>query len=240
MERDVMKEAPVSAFEFGTESDVIPIVPLASAPPSRSRVQTVASVVPVKAPSSEIRLYVFQGAGGAGKSTVARLWTEWADEANKPPLLADGDRSHSTLAQFFPHALVPKGDDDEAMGEWFKHVTLGAARHKKSLILDVGGGDPVFWQLSRAAKVVPVLERHGVMPVLVHVLGPRLDDLVPLSRIEMEDVFPAAHKLIILNDGVRKPGESFRVLRAQPTYRALLDSGAVEIVLPSITVVIYV
>jgi hypothetical protein len=89
-------------------------------------------------------------------------------------------------------------------------------------------------QWSRDMDLGPFLERYGIVPVLLHVLGSDLDDLTYLR--DLEAVFAPQHTAIILNEGVvpagKTPVTAFRPIVERDAYKAAVDRGAVTVHMP--------
>lgn len=196
------------------------------------------------APSHPTSLVALVGSGNVGKSVIARLIAEWARSAQRPVGLADADRHHPTLAGFFrnvmrPEDAVSEGVEltDAVMKIWFESILREQLANRASVVFDIGGGDPTFARVADELDLVAVLRDRGVMPVAVHVLSPRIQDLTDLQDMEAGSFRPD-HTMLVLNEGCirgdQQSHDAFALIRKHPVYRAALERGAVEIVLPAL------
>lgn len=215
--------------------------------PIRTRRLTSLVTEPIvaKAATSETGLIVLVGSGNVGKSVIARLIGGWAQAGERDVGLADADRHHPTLSGFFegvmrPDDAVEDGAEltDAAMKVWFESVVVEQLKARMSVVFDIGGGDTVFARVADDLQLVSVLESEGIMPVAIHVLSPRVQDLTDLQDMEAGSYRPA-HTILVLNEGAIRgdatPQRAFDPIRKHPVYKAAIARGAVEVVLPALT-----
>ena len=213
------------------------------APVRRRRPAPVAPATSVPPATSGTRLVVLVGAGNVGKSVIARLLAEWAQEQGRTVGLVDADRHHATLSSFFAGAMRPEdglGDaelTDAAMAGFYEQMILGMLDQRASVVFDVTGGDTTFARLADELDLGALLAARDVMPVVMHVVGPRIQDLTDLQQME-ESSFRPVHTVLVLNEGTVRgaavPERAFDAVRGHPVYRAALARGAVEVVLPAL------
>lgn len=176
------------------------------------------------------------GPGGSGKTVIARwLGGELRDKGKLDrTLLAALDPTNRSLADFFDGVLQPPSSDPAETAAWLQNVLKFLASKRGNAILDFGGGDV---SLARTIEQTPTLadtlEQDGVGFVAAYVLTPRVDDLASLVTFEQRGFRPKATALILNLARAETPAE-FNAVRRQPAYKAALDRGAVELLMPEL------
>lgn len=121
------------------------------------------------------------------------------------------NRSH-TLSLFHPDALEPPaaaGLQDQR--KWIEDRVRDQVQHRRDAVLDVGGGVTALNALIEEVKLVRSLERRGVTPVLLYVLGSERADLDYLERFTQDQSFLPPATVIVLNGGLVTNGRSTRM-----------------------------
>ena len=83
---------------------------------------------------------------------------ERAQEAGREPAVADADRTNATLAAFFKGVIRPDHPDDQTVHEWLDDLVNQQAENRKTVILDMGGGDQVFKRFARELELAKLME----------------------------------------------------------------------------------
>ena len=184
--------------------------------------------------SDQPRLIVAGGRGKVGKSVMLRFGIERCIARGGDPIIADADRTNATLTAFFPSAVRPPSPEDGDVRDWLNSLIDAQVEHRKSIFLDLGGGDLSLHAWARDLDLVPFLIDNGIIPVLIHCLGSDLDDLAYLR--DLEDVFAPPHTVILLNEGLipigKAPLTAFEPTLAHEVFRAAKARGAVVVRLP--------
>jgi hypothetical protein len=178
------------------------------------------------------------GAGNVGKTTLLRWMIETVLQRGGTSFLAAVDPANRTLGDYFEGVLEPPSHVPAEALTWLERRLLRpvmAASNDTSVMIDFGGGDTTLAQLIASTDLVTVLEEAGVAPVLLYVLGPRIDDLSVIAAFEEAGFRPAATALV-LNEGVADPTkpreETFAAVMRHSVYRAAIARGAVPIWMP--------
>jgi hypothetical protein len=87
-------------------------------------------------------------------------------------------------------------------------------------VIDFAGGDPTVQKLAHETRLVRMLERRGIRPVAVHVVGPEKADLDYLRQVSTAGLFMPEATIIVLNGGLVATGRSvefaFDEIRTDP------------------------
>ncbi len=202
-----------------TKADVIPLFgrpKLEDEPIIRAKVAPISArprtdVVSVNALdlTSKPRAWFLIGAGGTGKTLVARYLGWRMAEAQRTAIIAALDPQNRSLATWFSGVQQPETSDgsDTALAK----------------LLDLA---PDFADRMAAA---------GVEPIAAHCIGPRPDDLATLDYMEDAGFKPRA-TVLIMNEGrvdtsLTREEAFARVLR-DPAFQAAFKRGAVPIWFP--------
>ena len=190
-------------------------------------------------PAEQPKMVVTHGRGGTGKSTGVRILKERADEAGRPVVIADADRTNATLGAFYSDVLRPEFPDEKTVADWLDELVNTQAETRMSLLLDMGGGDQVFKRFAASLDLAALLQAEGITPVALHFFSPDIDDLAYLLDIEQSGAFCPPQTVLVLNAGLIKDARpidvAFAELREHSIYRAALKRGAREIVLPRLS-----
>jgi hypothetical protein len=177
------------------------------------------------------------GPGGAGKTVVARWICGELAEMGKQDrtLLAALDPTNRSLADFFDAVQTPPSSDAAETATWLQNLLQFLAKKRGNAVLDFGGGDVSLARtIERMPTLVDTLEQDGVGFVAAYMLTPRIDDLASLVTFDRQGFRPKATALI-LNLARAETPAAFNALRRQPAYKAALDRGAVEILMPALS-----
>ncbi len=210
--------------------------PVEGLPPTSAPFQQSARTGPVADLTRLAKVWALIGAGGGGKSTIARwLGGELAERGMLDrTLLAALDPMNRTLAQFFEAVMTPPSSDPAETEAWLRKMLEFVTKQRLNGVLDFGGGDTSLARLVQAAPTVAdQLEEAGVGLIAAYVLTPRLDDLASLVTFEGAGFRPKATALI-LNLGRAETPAAFDAVRRQPVYKAALARGAVELWMPAL------
>src|SRR5258708_2595576 len=123
------------------------------------------------------KLVVAHGRGSVGKSTILRYLVERAHAAGRDVVIADADvNPNAILHKFFPEAERPEYMNDISVRDLFEGLVDGMERTKRTVILDLSGGDDSFQKFAASLDLAVLLDSIGIMPVIMHVLSPDIDD----------------------------------------------------------------
>ena len=132
-----------------------------------------------------------------------------------------------SLSRF--HADVeepPLGSSFEDRKGWLEARIRDQSRRGYDAVIDFAGGDPTVQKLAQETRLVRMLERRGIRPVAVHVVGPEKADLDYLRQVSADGLFMPAATIIVLNGGLVATGRSiihsFDEIKTDP---AVVDAG---------------
>lgn len=168
----------------------------------------------VSAEAGTPRMIVAVGRQRVGKTTLLNAVTEIYRGLGADLDVWNADlhnRSH-TLSLFHPDALEPPaaaGLQDQR--KWIEDRVRDQVQHRRDAVLDVGGGVTALNALIEEVKLVRSLERRGVTPVLLYVLGSERADLDYLERFTQDQSFLPPATVIVLNGGLVTSGRSTRI-----------------------------
>lgn len=181
------------------------------------------------------KLWELIGEGGAGKTTLARYIIDQAaahDVLGRMAVatLAPGNRNLEQLVT----TLQPPSTDPRETAAYTLKVMAGMARARLNGVFDYGGGDASHAHMLTAEPgLVDMMEAQGLAIIAAYVLTPRSADLTYLKTYEAQGFKPRATALV-LNMARAETPSAFDGLRRQPEYKAALDRGAVEVIMPAL------
>ena len=162
-----------------------------------------------------------------------------------PPHLGHGPADHLARA-----GELPPGCGDPSLGgladlaQWLEQkineqaLSIRAGRPFDAL-LGVGGGDLLVKKLAEEVRLVRTLERMGIRPVAMHVVGPDNADLDYLAQVVADELFLPAATLIVLNGGLVADGRSvanaFTPILNHPALVAAMGKGAKVVRFPELS-----
>ncbi|MCJ2139427.1 hypothetical protein [Methylobacterium sp. E-066] len=195
----------------------------------------------VAAPSPTVdvrpKLFLLLGRGSRGKTLLARWMIDRAANAGRPVIPADGDRTNQTLVRFFPGAVSPPSADDADVRGWVAGLVEGLLTGGHDTLLDLGGGDLILKGVARDMDLLPWLMGLGVEVVVVHLLGPSIDDATYLQSVEEGGLLASPATILVLNEGVVPVGRSAHAafsetIQTQPVFGATVARGARLVAMP--------
>ncbi len=195
----------------------------------------------VSAETATPRMIVAVGRQRVGKTTLLNVITEIYRGLGADLDVWNADlhnRSH-TLSLFHPDALEPNaGVGLQDQRKWIEDRVRDQVQNRRDAVLDVGGGLTALNALIEEVKLVRSLERRGVRPVLLYVLGSDRADLDYLERFTQDQSFLPAATVIVLNSGLVTTGRSahlaFEPLFDHPVVLEALMRGAKAIQMPAL------
>lgn len=222
-------------FRRGAAAEELPEIKV-GLPPVAARPQTAKRAADAVDLSGKAKAWFLIGAGGSGKTAMAR-WLGWTmGTAGRTAVLAALDPQNRSLASWFEQVSQPEGSDGAQTARWLRELLgfLMAERH--SAILDFGGGDTALARLVDAApEIAGALSEAGVEPVACYMLGPRVDDLASLGTLEADGFRPRA-TLLVLNEGrvdsTMAREEAFAHVTKHSAFRSAVVRGAVPVWMP--------
>ena len=180
-------------------------------------------------------LAVGLGRGSSGKSTVLAEMIWRARNRGRNPIIGDGDARSKTLAGLFPDATAPASEEIADVKAWLSGLLNRTVRERRSVVLDLGGGDRSLLEYGRDLRLVEFCARRGIEPLAVYVLGPETEDLSHILTIWEAGYFKPERCLLLLNEGVIREGRTvagaFERTMADPGFLRMIEGGAVPILL---------
>lgn len=231
-----MQAELVSLFGRGPDLDDEPEVSVRMAPAAT------AAATPAKRSAAALNLtskpktWFLVGAGGTGKTMLAR-WLGWQMQAaGRAAILAALDPQNRSLTTWFENVEQPPSSDGVQTSRWLRDLLKYVMAERQSALLDFGGGDTALLRLIEAVPdFVAALEEAGVEPVACYMLAPRQDDLAILETLEAARFTPRATALV-LNEGrvdsTLSRDEAFARVRRHSALKSALTRGAVPIWMP--------
>ena len=197
------------------------------------------AILPDERTASEaVPLFVVPlGRGARGKT----WWVRWAVgralARGREAVIADADRTNAILSAYFDGVLTPPSADEADMRDWFAALVERQIADRFTALVDLGGGDLLLKQLAREIGLVPFLERHGVRPVALHLIGPDRDDLAYLHDVEQDGLFAPAATILVLNEALVPARRAIKTafqatILEHPTFLATLKRGAKVVWMP--------
>lgn len=187
------------------------------------------------------RMIVAVGRQRVGKTTLLNAITEIYRGLGADIEVWNADlhnRSH-ILSLFHPDALEPRaGVGLQDQRKWIEDRVRDQVQHRRDAVLDVGGGVTALNALIEEVKLVRSLERRGVTPVLLYVLGSERADLDYLERFTEDQTFLPPATVIVLNGGLVTNGRSaqsaFEPLLEHPVVVKAINRGARIVQMPAL------
>lgn len=180
-------------------------------------------------------LAVVLGRGGAGKSTGLEEIYWRARDQGREVIIADGDARSATLRNRFPYVTSPSSEELPDIKEWLDGEFNRMARERKSVVLDLGGGDRVLQEYGRSLRLVEFCRRRGVEPVAIYFLGPDAEDLRHVVSLWDAEHFRPKRALLVLNEGVIRQGKTtkgaFEPTMNDPDLLRMVEGGAVPVLM---------
>jgi hypothetical protein len=137
----------------------------------------------------------------------------------------DHHNQSESLNQIFSDVRRPEFTGDQETLEWLEARITEQSQQQFDVVLDVGGNDTKIKRLAQDVNLDRLLDRRGIRPVAVHVLGPDAADLDYLRQISTDNLFMPAATLLVLNSGLtqgRSVSAAFDQIIKDP---AVLDAG---------------
>ena len=182
----------------------------------------------------------FNGRGGTGKTTLARLHAEWAIQQETDFRILDLDRTNATFSAFFPEHTdrPPSADDNDVMNFLQKAIDEQTAR-RHHLIVDFGGGDLILKALARRVRLVRFFESYNIRPVMVHHFGADPDYLAFMKYFEDGELLAPEATILVLNAHVKPQRLSVtaafeQTIEPHEIFRAAISRGAKLVAMPDL------
>ena len=186
-------------------------------------------------------LVVAVGRQRVGKTTLLNALVEIYRKAGADLEVWNADlhnRTHA-LSLFHADALSPRfGASAEDQQAWIEERVRSQVKHRRDVVLDVGGGLTALNTLVEQVRLVDILERRGIRPVLVYVLGGERADLDYLERFAENSTFAPKATVLVFNAGLVTGGRSndaaFGPLLEHPAVLAAVKGGARVVTMPAL------
>lgn len=193
----------------------------------------VSSVSPTAIIAAEAALIFLTARGKSGKTFLTKYLIQRAMAGGRRLIACDADKTNASLSKLYPDALRPKNAGVEAGLAFLREQVNHMQEDRISRIFDFGAGDQTLEMAAREVDLVSWLEDEGFQPIKIHVLGPDLDDLSTLEKLE-RDLKPR-RTLLCLNMGLAPNGladEAFSPIMEHPIFQKTLERGAEIVSLP--------
>ena len=193
-------------------------------------------------PARQPVLIVAVGRQRVGKTTLLNVLVEKYRSLGAKIDIWNADlhnRTH-TLSLFYPDALQPDlGTSVEDQQAWIEDRVREQVKHRRDVVLDVGGGVTALNSLIEEVKLVETLERYGVRAVLLYVMGNERADLDYLEKISEGGIFMPKATLIVFNAGLltggRSPNTAFNSLMQHKIILQAIEGGAEVVRMPALS-----
>lgn len=190
------------------------------------------------------------GRGRTGKSTLLRWVIGRALNAGREVDAADGDRHNATLTAFYKTARRPPSIQTADMKDWLESVFDRQATEKRSVALDLTGGERVVTEMNEGNALLTFCAEHGIEPVALVCVGPSLDDLAHALGVMTEQVVVDAgdgttreetslvfrRTVLVFNEGLvpqeRDTAQAFAPLYKRKEVGTLAKLGAQLLLMP--------
>jgi hypothetical protein len=168
-----------------------------------------------------------------GKTALLRYLGEFAERKRKleiidaDPNAFSKDDYNRPLSFYFKEAEKPpaiEGEDKMAYIEkkLERQMDSVGTPDAHDILLDVGGNDLTMKRSGREANLIEVLQDAGVVPVVIHMLGPDIEDLSYVSDIE-EMGLKAKVTILMINAGLVPATSSLSV-----AFKDIIESDLVK------------
>lgn len=199
---------------------------------------------PSKSPRTPVAA-VKAGRGNLGGSTAEAALAERAIMQGRSPLLADGDARNPGLSAFKSvyerfGLTRPKNEDAGILREWFSEAFGTAAEQKKSLLVDVGGGDRTLELWAKEEGIISLVESIGLEVTGLFMCGPQPGDLDYIKRLWESELFRPKRALLVFNDWTvpagHDPDRAFGRLIEDPLFEQMRDCEVRYLRIPKLSV----
>jgi hypothetical protein len=141
-----------------------------------------------------------RGRHETGKTTLLSLLIDTSTCAY-PMRILDADTNNSTLAAFYPQAIIPAGIGEERRlnieGEFNWVMDNAGTSTQGDLMADLGGEDATLPRLGAELGYADALVEAGVDPVLIYVVGPDVRHLKPIDDMENGKLYESREKSVV-------------------------------------------
>jgi hypothetical protein len=156
-----------------------------------------------------LKLVVRFGRGRSGGTTVLDFLIQRALQANRHVIIGDGDVANPTLTSFYPGVAVrPKSEEMVDVMDWITTIGGQMVETKRSLVLDIGGGDRIIGEHARDINLPEFCASVGADCLAIYVMGPQREDLEHVLSIFRSGHFNSARAIIVLNEMLVRSGKN--------------------------------
>lgn len=186
-------------------------------------------------------LIMLLGRGRVGKTATATTLAQFfrALGSNLQVWNADQQNTTHSLSRFHRDALEPPiGSSFEDRKRWLEDRIQDQQRGRFDALIDFPGGDSTVLKLAQETRLIRLLQRMGIRPVAIHVVGPEKADLDYLRHMAASGVFMPEATIIILNGGLVQSGQSvdqaFAEIMGDAALKDAVSRGAVVVTMPAL------
>lgn len=181
-----------------------------------------------------------------GRGRVGKTWTCWAIAAALRQAKVeyeiwdcDGTAGGGGLHTFFPDAqkcrALPSSDEQLA---WLETRLTASVLAPKPILLDLGPDDRLMLRMgAEFPNLLKDMEAAGLPFVAGHVVGPDVEDLRYLERVERDDLFRPDRAVLLKNVGLlsaQTKVAAFAAVDTHPAVAAFVGRGGKVGVLPGL------
>jgi hypothetical protein len=165
------------------------------------------------------------GRGRTGGSTFLDYLVQRARRKGRTIRVADGDRNHATLSEWYPQALRPRGTEIGDVAEWVTEVVSQMAADQASMVLDMGASDTVLEEHAKQMNLSEFCEALGIAPLAIYSLGPTRDDFNDAMTIYEKGYAQCERTLFVMNESLVENGKgaagAFNFVMEDARYQAI-------------------
>lgn len=183
------------------------------------------------------RVLMVFGPGSSGKSMLIRWTIERAQRRDdgEPLAMATMDVERPTLLRYFPDAMKPKPAD--TFDGYLQWLLTKLTERPVTTAIDFGADQNLLPMVSQVPELHQVLDQAGLGVVALYLVTPRQEDLTLLGKMEQAGFQPAATGIVCnlgraTSDRPEAAIREFAAVRRHSVYRAAIDRGAVEVLMP--------
>jgi hypothetical protein len=224
---------PLSLAElFGREMEAEEVSPRLAMPPALAGVRRAVRTLPIPDLKGLAPMWALIGRGNTGKTLFARyVASRLLEQKIGRFILAALDPGPRLLAEFRVQVMTPPSTDPAETTAWLRTLFALVMKHRAPGAADMGGGDTSLNTVIRAAPTLAQEMCEAGVALIPAYFFAAPDDPAIIEAHAATGFRPDAMALVLNLNNVDSAG-GFDAVRAHPAYKAALDRGAVEIVIP--------
>ncbi|GBR48693.1 P-loop NTPase family protein [Neokomagataea thailandica] len=152
------------------------------------------------------------GRGNLGGTTTLALLAERALNAGRPVLMADADVRNQGISQFKPlydqcGIGLPASDSQHDVQNYLSKSFARALTEKKSVFIDVGGGDRTLEEWTKRTQIEQITTSMGIEVIAVFMCGIDSGDIDYIVNLWNNGGFRPQKSLIVFNQNAVPMGQ---------------------------------